>query len=91
MAIFVGLWRQEGCAIWLGALGGLLMFLYGGFPTLQVAHFGRVYAGYGGVFVVLSIFWGWWMDGVQPDRPEMIGAVLCLIVAAVIMYCLRRS
>jgi small multidrug resistance family-3 protein len=27
-------------------------------PTYQPAHFGRVYAAYGGIFVVLSILWG---------------------------------
>lgn len=82
----VWLWLREGRAFALGALGGLLLFLYGVVPTLQPAHFGRVYAAYGGVFVVLSILWGWWVDGVRPDRPEVVGPVLCLIGVSVIMY-----
>ena len=82
----VWLWLREGRAIWLGAAGGLLLFLYGVVPTLQPAHFGRVYAAYGGVFVVLSILWGWWVDGVKPDRPEVAGAALCVVGVAVIMY-----
>ena len=48
----VWLWLREGRAIPIGALGGLLLFLYGVVPTLQPAHFGRVYAAYGGVFVI---------------------------------------
>ena len=61
----VWLWLRESRGWLLGAMGGLLLFLYGVVPTLQPAHFGRVYAAYGGVFVVLSILWGWWVDGVR--------------------------
>ena len=53
---------------------------------LIASEFGRVYAAYGGVFVVLSILWGWWVDGVRPDRPEVVGALICLVGVAVIMY-----
>ena len=51
----VWLWLRDGRAVWLGALGGLILFLYGVLPTFQPleASFGRVYAAYGGVFVVL--------------------------------------
>ena len=82
----VWLWLREGRAVALGVLGGLLLFLYGVVPTLQLAHFGRVYAAYGGVFVVLSVLWGWWIDGHRPDVPEVVGSVLCLVGVAVIMY-----
>jgi small multidrug resistance family-3 protein len=53
----VWLWLREGRGVVLGALGGLLLVLYGVVPTLQPAHFGRVYAAYGGVFVILSLLW----------------------------------
>lgn len=85
----VWLWLRERRAVWLGALGGLLLFLYGVVPTLQPAHFGRVYAAYGGVFVILSLLWGWWIDGRAPDRFDMVGAALCLAGVAVIMYAPR--
>ncbi len=43
-------------------LGAAILILYGIIPTLQPAHFGRVYAAYGGMFIVLSLLWGWaWM------------------------------
>ena len=53
----VWLWLRNDRSARLGALGGLLLFLYGVLPTFQPAgiDFGRVYAGYGGVFVVLSV------------------------------------
>lgn len=40
----VWLWLREGRGVVLGALGGLVLFLYGVLPTFQPAHFGRVYA-----------------------------------------------
>jgi small multidrug resistance family-3 protein len=82
----VWLWLRESRGWILGVVGGLILFLYAVVPTLQPAHFGRVYAAYGGVFVVLSLLWGWSVGGVRPDRPEVVGALLCLIGVGVIMY-----
>lgn len=82
----VWLWLRNGRGVALGALGGLLLFLYGVVPTFQPAHFGRVYAAYGGVFVVLSLLWGWWLEGRRPDAPDAFGAILCVIGVALIMY-----
>jgi small multidrug resistance family-3 protein len=70
----------------VGLLGGLTLIVYGIIPTFQHAHFGRVYAAYGGVFVVLSLLWGWYFDKAQPDLPDAIGAVICVVGVAIIMY-----
>ncbi|HET9228824.1 MAG TPA: YnfA family protein, partial [Thermoanaerobaculia bacterium] len=72
-------------------LGGISLFLYGVFPVFQPAHFGRVYAAYGGLFVVLSLLWGWWMDGRRPDVWDVAGALICLVGVAVIMYAPRNG
>ena len=87
----VWLWLREGRAIWLGAFGGLILFFYGVLPTLQPpdAPFSRVYAAYGGVFVALSLVWGWWIDGVRPDRWDLLGGAIALVGVAVIMYAPR--
>lgn len=82
----VWLWLRDRRSALLGALGGLLLFVYGILPTLQPAHFGRVYAAYGGVFVVLSLVWGWLVDGHRPDVPDVVGATLCVVGVGVIMY-----
>lgn len=71
------------------ALGALVLILYGMIPTMQPAHFGRVYAAYGGMFIVLSLLWGWGIDGVRPDRYDAIGAMLCLGGMIVMMYAPR--
>jgi small multidrug resistance family-3 protein len=65
--------------------------LYGIIPTYQPAHFGRVYAAYGGVFVIMSVVWGWMIDRVIPDRYDWIGATLCLLGVGVMMYAPRSG
>lgn len=79
-------WWRNGAPWIIGLLGAAVLFLYGIVPTYQPAHFGRVYAAYGGVFVVLSILWGWGVDRVAPDRYDLLGGALCLGGVAVIMY-----
>lgn len=85
----IWLWLRSGKSVWLGAIGGLILFLYGVIPTLQSANFGRVYAAYGGVFVGLSLLWGWRVDGIVPDRFDWLGAAIALIGVGVIMYAPR--
>lgn len=80
-------WLREGRGILLGVMGGLVLIAYGVIPTWQTeAAFGRVYAAYGGVFIVLSILWGWKIDGWQPDRYDLLGAGIALIGVAIIMW-----
>src|SRR5437667_12880633 len=82
----VWLWLREGRSVLLGVLGGVVLFVYGVVPTLQPAPFGRVYAAYGGVFVVLSLLWGGVVAREAPDRFDVIGAVLCLAGVSVLTY-----
>jgi small multidrug resistance family-3 protein len=82
-------WLKEGKGIWLGLLGSFLLVIYGLIPTLQQAPFGRVYATYGGVFVVLSLLWGWKIDKIKPDTYDLVGTVIVLIGIAVMMYAPR--
>ena len=71
------LWIREKWAWWVGLIGALIIVGYGVVPTLQPAHFGCVYAAYGGVFVVMSMLWGG-IDGQRPDRWDITGAALCV-------------
>ena len=82
-------WWRNGRGFFVGAFGGLVLFLYGIVPTYQTENFGRVYAAYGGWFVVLSIAWGWAIDQIRPDRYDIIGALVCLIGVVIIMYAPR--
>jgi small multidrug resistance family-3 protein len=85
------LWWREGRPLPLGIVGAVALILYGVIPTYQPAHFGRVYAAYGGVFVILSVAWGWAVDGLAPDRYDWVGALICMLGVGVIMYAPRSG
>ena len=85
----VWLWLREGKTVWLGVIGALVLALYGVIPTLQPANFGRVYAAYGGVFIALSLLWGWQVDKIRPDRWDIVGGLIALAGVAIIMYAPR--
>ena len=71
-------------------MGVIALGAYGFVATLQPdAHFGRILAAYGGVFVVGSLLWGMYFDGFRPDRWDAVGALICLAGVAVIMYAPR--
>lgn len=71
----------------VGIIGAIVLVLYGVIPTFQVyPQFGRVYAAYGGVFIVLSLFWGWVVDKKRPDRFDWLGGLVALIGAAIIIW-----
>ncbi|HWP46924.1 MAG TPA: YnfA family protein [Candidatus Limnocylindrales bacterium] len=82
----VWLWLREGKSPWFAGIGALVLFLYGIIPTLQPANFGRVYAAYGGVFIVLSILWGWRVDRIVPDKFDIMGGCIALVGVLVMMY-----
>ena len=80
-------WLREGKSVWVGVGGAALLVVYGILPTLQQeAAFGRVYAAYGGVFILLSLLWGWRVDGWQPDRFDLIGAGIAIVGVAVLLW-----
>jgi small multidrug resistance family-3 protein len=79
-------WWRNGAGWPVGVLGAAGLVLYGVVPTYQAPHFGRVYAAYGGVFIVMALAWGWIVDGIAPDRYDLLGGVLCLAGVAVIMH-----
>ena len=79
-------WIREKKGIAIGLMGGIVLFLYGIIPTLQPSHFGRIYAAYGGIFIVSSIAWGIIVDKKKPDRFEIIGSVVAASGAIIIFY-----
>lgn len=83
--------REHRGWVWVGA-GIIALGVYGFVATLQPdAHFGRILAAYGGVFVAGSLVWGMALDGFEPDRYDIGGALICLVGVAVIMYSPRTG
>jgi small multidrug resistance family-3 protein len=52
---------------------------------------GRAYAAYGGVYIVASLLWLWLVEGTRPDRWDLVGAGICLVGGAVILFGARAS
>ena len=79
-------WLRERKGMLFGIIGGIILFIYGVIPTFQPAQFGRVYAAYGGIFIISSILWGMFIDRKKPDRYEVIGSVIAVMGAVIIFY-----
>lgn len=85
----VWLWLREGKSFWLAVIGFVVLGLYSIVPTLQPVSFGRAYAAYGGIFIVLSILWGWIVDRVVPDKFDLFGGGIALLGVLIMMYAPR--
>ena len=79
-------WLRERKGIVFGLFGGIVLFLYGIIPTLQPSNFGRVYAAYGGIFIISAVIWGLFVDKKKPDRFEIIGSLTAVMGAIIIFY-----
>lgn len=87
----VWLWLRDGMSWMVGALGGFVLFLYSIVPTFQPSHFHRIYAAYGGIFIVMAVIWGGIFEGIAPDRFDIIGAAIALVGVAIIFYMPRKG
>jgi small multidrug resistance family-3 protein len=73
-------------AAWLGAgVASLIAFAWL-LTLVEVAAAGRAYAAYGGIYVAASLGWLWAVEGVRPDRWDLIGSTLCVAGAAVVLF-----
>lgn len=79
-------WLRDHKGKILGLVGASILFSYGIIMTFQPADFGKVFASYGGIFVVSSIIWGYFVDKKKPDRFEIIGSIVVLFGVIVMFY-----
>lgn len=84
-------WREHRGLLWIA--GGIVALgAYGFVATFQPdPNFGRILAAYGGIFVAGSLAWGMLVDHFKPDRYDVLGATICLLGVAIIMYAARNS
>lgn len=87
----VWLWLREDMSWVLGAIGGFILFLYGVVPTFQPSYFHRIYAAYGGIFIVMALLWGFIFEGIVPDVFDITGAALASVGVAIIYYTPRKG
>mmetsp|Transcript_13114 Transcript_13114/g.19866 ORF Transcript_13114/g.19866 Transcript_13114/m.19866 type:complete len:133 (-) Transcript_13114:56-454(-) len=73
-------------AWWYALIGSFILVIYGFIPCLQPTDtFGRIYAVYGGFFIVLSFVFGWIFDGTRPDRGDVVGSAVAIAGVLIIM------
>jgi small multidrug resistance family-3 protein len=85
-------WLRLGRSIlWLvPGIASLVMFAW--LLTLSPNEYaGRAYAVYGGIYIVASLGWLWLAEGFRPDRWDLIGATVCLMGAAIILWAPRGT
>lgn len=85
----IWLWLKEDKPWWYGIVGGFFLAFYGVVATLQSSGFGRVYATYGGFFIVMSLLWAWKFDNFIPDKFDLIGVAIALAGVCIIYYAPR--
>lgn len=86
----VWLWLKEDKSWWYGLLGGIILAAYGIVATFQTENFARVYATYGGFFIIMSILWAMKFDDFSPDKYDIIGALVALLGVCIIYYAPRH-
>ena len=80
-------WLRLGKPMWWLAPGVIALVLFAYLLTRVDATFaGRAYAAYGGVYISASLGWLWLVEGSRPDRWDLIGAAICFVGAAVILF-----
>lgn len=85
-------WLRLGKTVWWLVPGLAALALFAWLLTLvESSHAGRAYAAYGGVYIAASLAWLWTMEGVRPDRWDLIGAGVCLLGATIILAAPRAA
>ncbi len=79
------LWLKKSGSPWLLVPAALALALFAWLLTLHPAASGRVYAAYGGVYIVVALLWLRWIEGVTLQMSDWIGAGIALIGMAVIV------
>ena len=80
-------WLRMGKSVYLLLPGTVSLTMFAWLLTrVETPAAGRAYAAYGGIYIVASLMWMWMVEGVRPDRTDLIGATLCLVGASVIIW-----
>jgi len=86
----VWLCLKDGKPGWYGIAGAIILATYGYVMTLQPFTFGKAYAVYGGIFIVMALLWAWKVDHFKPDKYDIIGALIILTGVSIILFVPRK-
>lgn len=80
-------WLRLGKSIFWIVPGLLALIIFAAALTqVDSANAGRVYAAYGGIYILSSLFWLWLAEGVRPDRWDLLGVAISLLGTVVILF-----
>jgi small multidrug resistance family-3 protein len=85
------LWLKEGKSPWLLVPAALSLAVFAWLLSLHPTAAGRVYAAYGGVYIVVAIFWLWSVEGIRPTLWDLVGSGVALLGMAIIMFSPRSA
>jgi small multidrug resistance family-3 protein len=83
------LWLRRGQPAWLLLPAALSLAAFTWLLTLHPFAAGRIYAAYGGIYVTVAVLWLWLVDGISPDRWDLIGATVTLAGMSIIAFAPR--
>jgi len=70
---------------------GVIYVWYCIVPTFQKSHFHRVYAAYGGIFIIMALVWGCFFEGTIPDAYDILGTAIVSVGVIIIFYYPRKE
>lgn len=80
------LWLRKEAPAWVLIPAALSLALFVWLLTLHPQAAGRVYAAYGGIYVATALVWLWLIDGVRPDRWDIMGVTITIAGMAIIFF-----
>jgi small multidrug resistance family-3 protein len=79
-------WLRQARPWWVILPGLVSLVLFAGCLTRVESSFaGRAYAAYGGIYIASSLAWLRGIEGVSPDRWDLIGTAVCVLGALLIL------
>ena len=72
--------------LWTAAGAGSLVLFALALTRIDAPAAGRAFAAYGGIYILSSLLWLWLVEKIRPDQWDIIGASVCLVGAALILY-----
>lgn len=83
--------RLDKSMLWI--IPGILALIIFAFALTKVdaSNAGRVYAAYGGFYILSSLSWLWLAEGVKPDKWDLLGVTFSLVGTIVILFSPHRQ
>lgn len=82
---FVYIWFKKVASAWFLVLAAISLALFAWLLSLHPEASGRIYATYGGIYIIMSLIWLRVVDHVKLSLFDLVGAGIILLGTAVII------